>query len=196
MLLAGAIQWLALDEVFGFLTGGICVWLVVRQHIANWPIGLVNNCVFFVLFYQKRLYADMGLQVVFFALGVYGWVHWLRRGPQGERLRPVRANRWELLMLLGFVVAATFGLQQLLIAVNGAAPFWDAHTTALSLAAQYLMCRKRIENWLFWIVADAIYVPLYVSRELPLTAVLYAGFLVLCIVGWFAWRRTEREAIP
>ena len=70
-----------------------------------------------------------------------------------------------------------------MVTVNGAAPFWDSLTTALSLAAQYLLSRKRLENWFFWMAADVIYIPLYISRDLPLTAALYAVFLVMCIFG-------------
>lgn len=196
LLVAAGLEWLTWIEVFGFLTGGVCVWLVVRQHIWNWPIGLVNNVVFFVLFFEKRLYADMSLQVVFFALGVYGWWNWVRRGPDKSPLRATYAGRWEMIAVLAFVAAATFGLREILLWANGAAPVWDAVTTALSLGAQYLLTRKRIENWYLWIVADVIYVPLYVSRELPLTAVLYFGFLILCILGLFAWRKSMREAKP
>jgi len=143
---AGRLAW---DEVFGFLTGGTCVWLVVRQHILNWPLGLLNNAVFFALFLDKRLYADMGLQVVFFALGVYGWRCWLRLGPDALPPKPTRSPLWELLAAVGFVAVATVGLRELLLVVNGAAPVWDALTTALSLTAQYLLCRNRIENWYF-----------------------------------------------
>jgi nicotinamide mononucleotide transporter len=84
----------------------------------------------------------------------------------------------------------------LLIFVNGAAPFWDSITTTLCLAAQYLLCRKRIENWWLWITADVIYVPLYFSRHLPLTAVLYAGFIGLCVIGLFRWRRELHATRP
>src|SRR5689334_23192336 len=84
-LIAGTVAgWLPLDltEVFGFVTGGICVWLVVREHILNWPIGLLNNAVFIVLFLQARLFADMGLQLVYVVLGVLGWYWWLHGGAQ------------------------------------------------------------------------------------------------------------------
>lgn len=185
--------WLRGDEVFGFITGGACVWLVVRQHVLNWPIGLVNNIVFFVLFFNSRLYADMGLQVVFFALGVYGWWNWVRFGPDSQPLKPTHANRGEWVGITIFLIGGTALLREILIEVNGSAPFWDAFTTVLSLVAQFLLCRKRIENWCFWISADAIYVPLYISRDLPLTGVLYGIFLVLCIIGLVFWRRSLRE---
>jgi nicotinamide mononucleotide transporter len=96
-------------------------------------------------------------------------------------------------MLLGTIPLCTWGLREILIAVNGAAPFWDSLTTVLSLAAQYLLCRKRFENWFFWIAADVIYIPLYLSRHLPLTAVLYAVFLAMCLIGVREWNRSLRK---
>ena len=161
LLLVGfaAMKWLSAVEVFGFITGGICVWLVVRQHILNWPIGLVNNVVFFVLFFKTRLYADMSLQVFLFALGVYGWWYWVRRGPDQQPLRPTHTRPWEWLAVAAFIVVATAVIRQISLQAGGVAVFWDALTTALSLAAQYLLGRKRIENWYLWLLADAIYVP-------------------------------------
>jgi nicotinamide mononucleotide transporter len=132
----------------------------------------------------------MGLQVVYFALAIYGWANWLRGGTGGTALPISRTLRWEWMTLFVFVIAGTIGLRAVLIAAGGAAPLWDALTTALSLAAQYLLCRKRLENWFFWIAADIVYIPLYVSRSLPLTAILYAVFLVMCFAGLRSWRRT------
>jgi nicotinamide mononucleotide transporter len=175
------------------VTGGICVWLVVREHLWNWPVGLANNVFFFVLFLRGRLYADMGLQVVYFGLGIYGWLNWLFGGENRTVLKVSRTTRIEWLVLVGAVPLGTWGLREILVAVNGAAPFWDSLTTVLSLAAQYLLCRKRLENWLFWIAADLVYIPLYLSRHLPLTAVLYTVFLGMCLVGGREWRRSLRE---
>jgi nicotinamide mononucleotide transporter len=181
---------IAVVEAWGFVTGGICVWLVVRQHMWNWPIGLANNVFFFVLFLQGRLFADMALQGVYFGLGIYGWLNWMYGGQQRNRLEVSRTTRAEWLSLAVAIPLTTWGLREILVVVNGAAPLWDAVTTVLSLAAQYLLCRKRIENWFFWIAADIIYIPLYLSRSLPLTAVLYGVFLVMCLVGVREWRRT------
>lgn len=177
---------IAVDEAWGFATGGVCVWLVVREQVWNWPIGLANNLVFFVLFLRGRLFADMALQLVYFVLGVYGWWNWLH-GDRGGRATILPTTRREWVTLAWAVPAGTVALREVLQAVNGAAPFWDALTTVLSLAAQYLLCRKRLENWFFWIVADVVYVPLYLSRGLPLTAMLYAVFLAMCLAGLRAW---------
>jgi nicotinamide mononucleotide transporter len=195
VLVASYRTWWAINvtEAWGFVTGGICVWLVVREHLWNWPIGLANNIFFFVLFLQGRLFADMGLQVVYFGLGVYGWLNWLSGGEHRTALKISRTTRTEWFVLLGTIPGGTWVLREILIAVNGAAPFWDSLTTALSLAAQYLLCRKRFENWFFWIAADLIYVPLYLSRQLPLTAVLYGLFLAMCLVGAREWHRSTQK---
>ncbi|MBM4383914.1 MAG: nicotinamide mononucleotide transporter [Deltaproteobacteria bacterium] len=178
-------------ETLGFISGGACVWLAVRQHILSWPLGLANNALYFAVFFEARLYADMALQAVFFALGCYGWWKWFaRRG--AAPLAVTRMARWEVGLVLAGVPLATLGLREVLIAANGAAPLLDALTTAISLAAQYLLGRKRLENWGLWILADVIYVPLYVSRGLHLTAVLYAIFLAMCIVGLRDWLRAHR----
>lgn len=191
-LLASYLTWwsISVTEAWGFVTGGICVWLVVRQRMWNWPVGLANNVFFFVLFLQSRLFADMGLQVVYFGLGLYGWFNWLYGGENRTHLRVSRTTRLEWTILLLAIPLCTWALRALLIVVNGAAPFWDSLTTILSLAAQYLLCRKRFENWFFWIAADLIYVPLYFSRALPLTAVLYSVFLIMCIAGLSQWKRS------
>lgn len=178
-------------ETLGFISGGACVWLAVRQHILSWPLGLANNALYFAVFFEARLYADMALQAVFFALGCYGWWKWFaRRG--AAPLAVTRMARWEVGLVLAGVPLATLGLREVLIAANGAAPLLDALATAISLAAQYLLGRKRLENWGLWILADVIYVPLYVSRGLHLTAVLYAIFLAMCIVGLRDWLRAHR----
>ncbi len=184
-------KWLPLDftESFGFATGAVCVWLVTRGNIWNWPIGLMNNLIFAILFWRARLFADFGLQGVYFVLGVWGWWQWVNGGPKKGSLKVSRATRVEMVLLAGFLIVGTWGIRELLHAVNGAAPFWDSVTTTLCLAAQYLLCRKRIENWWLWILADVIYVPLYISRNLPLTAALYAGFIVLCVIGLSRWKR-------
>ena len=181
---------ISIPEAWGFVTGGACVWLVVRQHVWNWPIGLANNVFFFILFFQGRLFADMSLQVLYFGLGLYGWRNWLKGGANRSPLQVSRATRAEWWGLAMGVPLAACGVWRVLVMVNGAAPFWDAVTTVLSRAAQFRLTRKRLENWWFWIAADVIYIPLYVSRSLPLTAALYGVFLAMCLMGWREWKRS------
>jgi len=173
-------------ELAGFVTGIACVALAVAQRIETFPIGIANNLFFIVLFADARLYADMALQVVYIALGVMGWWVWWR-GTHGE-LAVSRASMQLLAGTTVAVIAATLILVPILRAAHGAAPGWDALTTSMSLGAQLLLNLKRLETWYVWIAVDVIYVPLYFSRDLNLTALVYMVFLVLCIQGWREWR--------
>jgi nicotinamide mononucleotide transporter len=143
-----------------------------------------------IVFFRSKLYADAGLQIFYFAFGIAGWYLWLCGDEQRSELKVVRATRRELTVLSALTVLAIAGLWQILRHVGGSAPFWDALTTSISLASQWLLNRKRLENWVGWIVVDVIYVPLYVYRDLYLTAILYALFLVMAIVGLQTWRQS------
>lgn len=176
-------------ELLGFVTGEASVWLTVLARISNFPVGIANSAFFLVLFLTARLYADSGLQVVYIVLGFAGWWQWLHGGRDRGSLVVARSG-WRLLAAGAvFVMAATWGLTVLLRAAHDIAPFWDALTTALSLAAQSLLNAKKIENWAFWIAADLIYIPLYVVKRLDLTALVYVLFLGMCGAGVTAWRR-------
>ena len=182
---------LVLTEVLGFVTGAWCVWLLVEENIWNWPIGIANNAFYVVVFWRARLFADMSLQVVYIVLSIIGWYLWLHGGAGHGRLT-VQRTRWrEGAVIAAAVVVLTVAGTAFLRTVHDSAPFLDALTTAMSLAAQYMLTRKLIENWHLWITVDVIYVGLYASRALPLTAVLYAIFLTMCAVGLREWRRSE-----
>ncbi|PYC67637.1 nicotinamide riboside transporter PnuC [Streptomyces tateyamensis] len=182
-------------ELLGFVTGAVGVWLCVRAQVWNFPIGIANNVFFLVLFWSARLYADAALQVVFLLLGAHGWFQWRwRDGEQGGRRVIGRAGTAELLWPAALVVPATWLLTVLLTRAHDTAPFWDALTTALSLAAQWLLNAKRVQNWYFWVAADLVYVPLYVVKRLDLTALVYVVFLGMCLVGLRDWRR--QLAVP
>jgi nicotinamide mononucleotide transporter len=179
-------------ELLGFVTGAASVWLTVLARIGNFPVGIANSAFFLVLFASARLFADSGLQVVYIVLGFAGWWQWLHGGPYRSRLTVARSG-WPLLACCAVLAtAATWGLTLLLDAAHDIAPFWDALTTAVSLAAQFLLNCKKIENWAFWIAADVVYIPLYVVKRLDLTAIVYVLFLGLCVTGVRAWRRALR----
>jgi nicotinamide mononucleotide transporter len=192
LIIASWQKWLSfpLTEALGFVTGAACVYLVVGQNIWNFPIGIANNIFFLILFGQSRLYGDAGLQIVYLGLGVQGWYNWLYGGKRQTPLQIARVS-WQLLLWLGVAIVVTTWLLMLALkAVNGSAPLLDAFTTALSLAAQYLLNRKAIESWLLWIVVDVLYIYLYITRGLHLTAMLYLVFIGLCIAGYISWQRT------
>ncbi|GAB4071087.1 nicotinamide riboside transporter PnuC [Angustibacter speluncae] len=184
-------------EVAGFVTGALCVWLVVRQQVWNFPVGIANNVFFIVLFVQAGLYADAGLQVVYIGLGVLGWYWWLRGGPARGELAVRRTPRaaWPLLAL-GCVAAAAVLTWVLTTWTDSTVAVADASTTAMSLTAQLMLNRKWIGSWGVWISVDVLYVGLYAYKGLYLTAVLYLLFIALCVQGRREWRRSLDGARP
>jgi nicotinamide mononucleotide transporter len=179
-------------ELVAAAFGAVAVWLSTRQNILSWPTALVNVGLYTVVFYQARLYADMGLQVVYFVLSLYGWYQWKFGGEHRTVLRVSRATP-RLWLLLGAIhVASWLTLGWLLSRhTNAAIPWLDSFLTTGSLVAQWMMTRKLLENWALWIALDIIYVPMFVSRGLPATAGLYAIFLVLAVMGWRDWKRSH-----
>lgn len=185
-------------ELLGFVTGLVTVWLVVRQHIANWPLGIANVLLLMVVFWSFGLYADAGLQLVYVGLGLYGWWRWSTTGGRvaGPPVRRTTGREWMALAAAGGLGTAVLWWF-LTTRTDSTVPFWDAVTTALSLLATYGQTRKLLESWWLWIAADLVYIPLYgLGKSLWLTALLYVVFLGLCVAGLRAWRRSERRPEP
>lgn len=177
-------------EALGVATGIVAVWLTTRQNIWCWPVGIVSVALFVVVFFTARLYAAMGLQVVYIVLAFYGWYAWLHGGEGHGQLRVSRvpARRRRLLLGIGAVGAVVLGFT-LSTHTDARVPWLDASLTSFSLVAQFMQTRKWIENWLLWTVIDVLYVAMSLSQGLRLTSVLYATYLVLAVIGWFEWRR-------
>jgi nicotinamide mononucleotide transporter len=170
------------------------VLLSARQNVWSWPLGIVNVALYVLVFHDAKLYADMGLQVIYVVLAAYGWWHWLHGGANHSTLRVSRAPSREVVLLaLGFF-AGTAALSTLLSrATDASLPFADSALTAASLVAQYMMTRKYVECWLVWIVADVAYVVMFIYKSLWMTAGLYLVFCVLAVMGWRHWRASLRD---
>jgi nicotinamide mononucleotide transporter len=181
-------------ELVAALTGALSVWLSVRQNIWSWPTAIVNVVLYAVVFQEAKLYADMGLQVVYAVLSVYGWYEWLYGGEGRTQLRVTRTTP-RLATLLAFVAAAGSALLGTLLhrTTDAALPYMDSFLSSTSLVAQWMMTRKLLENWLVWIAVDVLYVGMFVFKGLYLTAGLYAVFLALAVRGYLDWRRSMAE---
>jgi nicotinamide mononucleotide transporter len=181
-------------EMVATLFGIVSVYLSTRENIWSWPTALANVLLSVPVYFQARLYSDMGLQFVYAALSVYGWYEWLHGGENKTELpvsrTPSRYVPW--LVLIGAAAAAILGT----IAArytNASWPYLDASLTAASLVAQWMMTRKLLENWALWIAVDVVYVPLLAYKRLYEFAVLYLIFLGLAVAGHVEWRRSLRE---
>jgi nicotinamide mononucleotide transporter len=177
-------------ELFAVLFGIISVYLSVRQNIWSWPTAIVNVTLYIIVFYQARLYADMGLQVIYIVISLYGWYAWLYGGANRTELPVSRASRRAATVLPVIGLASTALLGTVLHRTTDAAlPYLDSTTTSTSLIAQWMMTRKILENWLVWIAVDVVYIGMFLYKALYLTAGLYVVFLVLSTMGYRDWRR-------
>lgn len=178
-------------ELAAAVVGAISVYLSVRESVWSWPTGIANVLMYVWVFLCARLYADMGLQVVYAAISVYGWWHWLHGGADRSVLPVTRMPRRWLLPVALLTAASAGALGAFLHRTTDAAlPYLDASLTATSLAAQWMLSRKYLENWVVWIAADVVYVGMFIYKRLWCTSALYAVFLVLAVAGWRQWRRS------
>jgi nicotinamide mononucleotide transporter len=181
-------------EIVAAIFGVISVFLSVRQNIWSWPTAIVNVGLYIIVFYESKLYADTGLQVVYVVLNAYGWYHWLYGGKNRTELPVSRtsARLWLLLVALGATGTALIGTL-LYRKTDAALPYIDAATTSTSLVAQWMMTRKLLENWIIWVAVDVVYIGMYIYKSLYVTAVLYLIFLILSAMGYVQWRKSLRE---
>jgi nicotinamide mononucleotide transporter len=178
-------------ELTAAVFGAVSVYLSAREKILSWPTALVNVALYAVVFREQRLYADMGLQVIYFVLSLYGWYEWRFGGANRTPLRVSRITSRVALRLGIITVVAWLGLGAWLDTYTDAAiPWLDAGLSMGSLAAQFLMTRKVLESWALWIALDLIYIPTFLVRGMHPTAALYTIFLALAFLGWRDWRRS------
>jgi nicotinamide mononucleotide transporter len=178
-------------EIVGVVTGVLGVWLTTRQKIWCWPVGLVSVVAFAVVFFRAKLYAAMGLQVVYVGLIAYGWYSWLYGGADHQALAVSRIPRRlaGVLAISGLVATAVVALW-LRRQTDEALPYLDGFTTSFSLVGQWMQARKLLENWIVWVVVDVVYVGMGLSQGLRLTAGLYAIYVGLALLGYRDWRRS------
>jgi nicotinamide mononucleotide transporter len=181
-------------EIVATASGLLCVWFTMRQNIWCWPVGLAQIGIYLYLFWQVKLYSDVGLQAIFLVLQFYGWYNWLHGGMDRGELKVARLTPARLLLWAGVGAAGTAALGTFMRTYTEAAlPFLDAAGTALSLVAQWLMTKKLLECWLFWIAVDLLSVGIYLAKGLVLTSFLYAVFLALATAGLFEWAKSYRS---
>ncbi|WBY02731.1 nicotinamide riboside transporter PnuC [Ramlibacter tataouinensis] len=162
----------------------------IREIHWGWPLAIGASLLYFLLFWRHRLYGEAWLQIVFAVVGLWGWLQWLRgKGRDGAPLRVHRLSPagWAVSLLALAIAWPALGWV-LRSWTDTDVPWWDAFPTSLSLVGQVLLGRKLLENWLAWIVVNAVSVALFAYKSLWLTAGLYVVFILLSIVGWRAWR--------
>jgi nicotinamide mononucleotide transporter len=171
----------------------VSILLAARNSVHTWWTGIVGCLLFAFVFYRAALYADVALQTFFVVTSLIGWWQWVR-GRAGHALSVSRATPRQVASAMAVAAVATVGYGALLARfTNAYAPFVDSAVLALSVVAQVFLMKRRLENWPVWLLVNTIAVPLYASRGLHVTALLYAGYWVNAWVGWWRWRRVASE---
>ncbi|MDL2357823.1 MAG: nicotinamide riboside transporter PnuC [Pseudomonadota bacterium] len=182
-------------ELISFVLSLLTVLLNIRQNHWAWLLAIISSAAYGMVFFNARLYGDMGLQLVFIVVSVWGWHSWLRGGALHQPLQVTRLDRagWSISLAgwaVGFVLLAWF----LKTWTDTDVPRADGFLTAGSLLGQVLLSRKKVENWHAWIAVDVLYVGLYLYKQLVLTAILYALFVLMAAYGLRAWKRAVQGA--
>lgn len=179
---------MSLLGIIALLTGTLGVWLTIKENIWCWPVSLIAVISSIFEFYEQRLFGDMSLQILYFFIGIYGWIYWNSKRNEVFVVKKMNFKQFPLLIIITLV--QFFIYYKLLIYFNGDRPLLDALLTAASLTATYMMTKKWVDNWLAWVLIDATYVLLYGLKEMWLFALLYLLFTGMAFYGWMKWRRT------
>jgi len=181
-------------EIVGSGLGIIGVWLMIRQNVWGWPVGLVQVAAYAWVFFDAKLYSDAILQVCFLVIQGYGWWHWWRgdRGDGSAERCALPVTRLPGAALAGWIVggallSAAWG-ELMHRTTDAALPHWDAFILVFSLIAQWLQARKILENWVGWAIVNTVAIGVYWAKDLRLTSGLYLGFWLMAGWGWREWR--------
>ncbi len=179
-------------ELLAMLSGIIGVWLTIKHSVWCFPVGIVNVLLYAWLFFSPsvRLYADTLLQCIYVILLIYGWVRWNSKKEENPDFVPenMSPDQWKksLLVFLGGSCLFGYLFQNF---TDASLPWLDSTLTTASLIAQWMVAKKKIENWIIWIIANSVYIPLFFFKHLPLTSLLYFLFLIMAISGYLQWKK-------
>lgn len=180
-------------ELLGLLTGVLCVWLLIRENILTFPLGLLYAVITVVVVARHNLFADVILNLYYVAMNAYGWYFWTyggreRRGPEQLLVSWVPRIQW--LGLIAIMIVGTVAMGWYFATQTAAAlPYPDSFTTVASFVAMWMSARKYLESWVLWFVIDVVQVALYVIKGIEAYAVLYLIYLAMAVFGWLAWRK-------
>lgn len=191
---ASQFQQSSLLELIAVLFAIAYLLLAVKENILCWSAALISTFIFLFIFWQVRLYMESGLQIYYIGMAIYGWHQWTRSGEGETRLTITSWNHKQHIVALALITIATILSGFILSSETDARlPFIDSFTTWSSVVTTYMVARKILENWLYWLVIDSVSIYLYLDRELYFTALLFAIYIIIILFGWFSWQKSYRQ---
>ena len=189
-------------ELAGTFFALVYLYLSVKENIWLWVTGFLTSFFYLIVFFQQRLYADMGLQVYYLIISVYGWLAWRwGRRASGAKKMPIRRTHsvlWIKLFLVSglvyvVVVMALLKLPELIDVPSSQLPFWDAFTTTGGIVATWMLARKLIEHWIIWVIVDLVSSGMYLYKGLEITVLLYLVYTTVAVLGFFEWQKNMKH---
>lgn len=185
-------------QIVGVVLGLLYLWLEYKANIWLWVVGLIMPIVHGTLYFRSGLYADFSMQLYYIAAGVYGLIVWRRGAKKTENKSELKIGSTPLAVWVA--IAGMYALLHVVIYLflvyftDSTVPFWDSLTTALCIVAYWMLSRKYVEQWLVWLAVDVVTVGLYIYKDIPLTAGLYALYSAMAVAGYLRWRRMMQES--
>ena len=168
--------------------------LAVKENVLCWSAALVSTAIFLFIFWQVKLYMESGLQIYYIVMACYGWYQWTRAGPNEGALT---VSSWSLqnhVIAVLVILTATFFSGYILDTGSDARlPFLDSFTTWASIVTTYMVAKKILENWIYWLVIDSVSIYLYLDRALYFTSMLFVVYIIIIFFGWFSWLKSYRQ---
>lgn len=188
-----AMTWLEAIAVF---FGIASVFYSMREHIWVYPTGIVSTLIYVWICLEYKLYADMGINAYYFSMSIYGWYIWTHP-KENQSVLPVTWLKPKGWLVAGLIFLASYGILSFVLSnfTDSDVPYWDSFTTASAFVGMWLMAKKKVENWIMWIITDLVSVPLYFYKGLILTSFQFLFFTVLAFLGLFAWIKSAKTYV-
>ena len=178
-------------EIFAVFFGFLSVWFSKNNNVLVFPTGLINTSIFVYLLFKWELLGDMIINAYYFVVSIYGWYYWTRKNSNNDYtpISKVNYNDQKIILVISILSAIFVSLMYTVFNKwSGLVSYIDILTTSIFFAGMWLMARRKIESWIFWIVGDIISTPLYLYKGLTFTSFQYFIFTFIAIAGYYKWK--------
>ena len=178
-------------EIFAVFFGFLSVWFSKNNNVLVFPTGLINTSIFVYLLFKWELLGDMIINAYYFVVSIYGWYYWTRKNSNNDYtpISKVNYNDQKIILVISILSAIFVSLMYTVFNKwSGLVSYIDILTTSIFFAAMWLMARRKIESWIFWIIGDIISTPLYLYKGLTFTSFQYFIFTFIAIAGYYKWK--------
>lgn len=185
-------------EIFAVFFGFLSVWFSKNNNVLVFPTGLINTSIFVYLLFKWELLGDMIINAYYFVVSIYGWYYWTRKNSNNDYtpISKVNYNDQKIILVISILSAIFVSLMYTVFNKwSGLVSYIDILTTSIFFAGMWLMARRKIESWIFWIIGDLISIPLYFYKGLTVTSIQYLIFTIIAIFGYRTWKKILNRSL-